>query len=90
MVGKAVCVQGIDCRFERSHVGDQLRILGRLAGKADNADPAAIADLAVFFTVGGLVDDVDEFLCAVFQVGQRTPRHAPRAIQNQHDIRRIG
>ena len=86
MVGGAAGGQRVHRSLQVGHRGDELGVLGGRLGKADHADAAAGADVAVLAAVGGLVDDVDKGLGAVFQVGQGAARHAAGAVQDEDDV----
>ena len=89
MVGAAACHQGIHRVFQRIHRGDQLRVGCGSAGKADNADVAARANLAVG-PLGGFLNDIDKRVCASFHAGQRRTGHAARTVQHKHDVSGVG
>ena len=72
--------------FQIGNTGNELRVLHGGAGKADNGDAAAAADLPVLRAVCGGVDDVDKFVRAAFEAGKRIPGHAAGAVENQHDV----
>ena len=47
MVGIAACGKSVDRAFQIGNTGNELRVLHGGAGKADNGDTAAAADLPV-------------------------------------------
>lgn len=89
MIGQSAGRQILHCSFQILHRRDQLRILCRLVGEADDTDSASAANLAVFAAVCRFINNLDELFRPAFQIGDRTACHALGAIQNQHDVHRI-
>ena len=61
-------------------------ILGCGIGKADNSNPAAQTNLSILCSVSGFVNDFNEFLCSVFQVGKGASGHASGTVKNQNNV----
>ena len=89
MVGISTGSEVVDRRVEIGDRCDQLRILRSGARKADDANAASGADLAIRCAVGRLFDDLDKFSRAQLQVCQRAARHAAGAVENQYNIRGV-
>lgn len=75
MVGVAAGRQCIDRVLQRVNRGNQLCVIRRRAGKADNADMVAGADLTVSRAAGRLGNDIDERVGASLHIGQRRTGH---------------
>ena len=86
VVGIAACGKSVDRAFQIGNTGNELRVFHGGAGKADNGDTAAAADLPVLRAVCGGVDDVDKFVRAAFEAGKRLSDHAAGAVKDQHDV----
>ena len=90
MVGAAAGRQSVYGVLQCCHRGDQLGVLHGCAGKTDDADAAAGANLSRRLAPGGLGDDIDKRLGTSFHAGQRLAGHATGSVQHQSDVGGIG
>ena len=88
VVGVAPSGEGVHGGFQSAHIGDELGVYSSSAGKADNADAAAVSDLAGGGATSGVGDDVDEGFGP--QVCQGIALHAAGTVQSQDDVSGVG